>query len=383
MKPSAKYAFLGLAILVFFASPLSITFAQELVTDDHEVVRARVTDVLSSERAEIPGTGTEATIQELRARITEGEREGEEITFENDFLELSDGQAFYLNIITDRDGRVFYSVSEPYRLPALIAFAVLFLAVTIIFGGKQGVRGIVSLGVSVFVIFWFLLPRIIGGGDPVAISLIASSFIIILGSYITHGFTKTTTTAVAGMVTTILATGALALVAVKTAHLSGFSSDEAIYLNFNTGGTLDFQGLLFGGILIGLLGILYDAAISQAVIVEELHHANKLLPKKTVYKKAVRIGREHIGALVDTLAIAYVGASLPLFLFFFSVNQPSLAAVANREIFATELIRIFVGSIGVIMTVPITTWISTLIIVKKPEPGYVPEQEDPEVHHHH
>ena len=383
VKNFIKTGILGTMIAGFLFFPFFGAHAQELIQNDHTVVKARVTEIISSETEIIPGTDTEAIVQEIEVKITEGSRAGEIISFTNDYIPLKDGQVFYLNIIQTPDGTTYYSVSEPYRIPALVIFTMLFLAVVLLFGGKQGARGLVSLGVSVFVIFYFLLPRILSGGNPVLVSLLAASFIIVLGSYITHGFNRTTTTAVAGMVSTILATGILAFIAVKTAYLSGFSSDEAIYLNFNTQGTLDFQGLLFGGILIGLLGILYDAAISQAVIVEELHHANKLLPKKTVYRKAIRIGREHIGALVDTLAIAYVGASLPLFLFFFSAEGTSFMNVINREIFATEIIRILIGSIGVIMTVPITTWISTLLIVKKPEPGYVPEQEDPEIHHHH
>ena len=137
-----------------------------------------------------------------------------------------------------------------------------------------------------------------------------------------------------------------------------------MYLNFSTSGAIDFQGLLLGAILIGLLGTLYDAAISQAIAVEEIHHTDPTLSKKRVYTKVLRIGREHIGALVDTLAIAYVGAALPLLLLY-SLSEVPFGIIINREVFATEIIRITVGSIGVILAVPITTYISTHMLVGK------------------
>ena len=121
-----------------------------------------------------------------------------------------------------------------------------------------------------------------------------------------------------------------------------------------------------GGVIIGLLGVLYDAAIGQAVSVEELTRIAPHVPRKTIYQRALRIGREHIGALVNTLAIAYVGASLPLLLLFYQTSSASIAQIANTEIFSTEIVRIMIGSIGLVLAVPITTLVSVLILVKKP-----------------
>jgi uncharacterized membrane protein len=146
--------------------------------------------------------------------------------------------------------------------------------------------------------------------------------------------------------------------------LTGFSSEESIFLNFNTRGSIDFSGLLLGGILIGLLGVLYDAAIGQSVSVDELHRAGPHLSKRYIFTRAIRIGREHIGALVNTLAIAYVGASLPLLLLFYQ-SSASAGLMINQEIFATEIIRTMIGSIGLVLAVPITTVISIFLIVGK------------------
>lgn len=164
-----------------------------------------------------------------------------------------------------------------------------------------------------------------------------------------------------GTVMAVILTGVLAYLGVELASLSGFASDEAVYLNFNTRGTLDFAGLLLGGIMIGVLGVLDDITITQAAIVSELYNSASHLSRKEVYMKAIRVGKEHVGALVNTLALAYTGASLPLLLLF-STSDSSMGSIINQEIFATEIIRTTVGSIGLVLTVPITTLLAVYLL---------------------
>jgi uncharacterized membrane protein len=305
-------------------------------------------------------------------------------------LSLTKGEVFYLTHTTNGlDGRDMYAVSEPYRLGAVLFFVILFIILVLIFGGLQGIRGLVSLGGSLILILYVLLPGILNGYSPILMSLGVSALIIIVGSYITHGFNKTTTSAVIGMIVTVLFTGVLAYVAVHTTRLSGFSNEEAVYLNFDTRGSIDFVGLLLGGILIGLLGVLYDVSIGQAISVEELHHIAPHLPRKTIFKRAIRIGREHIGALVNTLAIAYVGVSLPLLLLYLKSSDLSIGLAINREIFATEIIRTMIGSTGLVLAVPITTFIAVWMLMKMNNVEVPPEKLEKEqealehFEHHH
>jgi uncharacterized membrane protein len=193
-------------------------------------------------------------------------------------------------------------------------------------------------------------------------SIGVASLIVLIGSYVTHGVNRTTSAAVAGMIATIAITGTLAYVSIALTGLTGWSGDEVTYLNLNTRGAIDLSGLLLGGILIGLLGVLYDAAIGQAVSVEELARAGQHYSKRDVYQRALRIGREHVGALVNTLAIAYAGASLPLLLLFFGAGDIDVGLTINREIFSTEIVRILVGSIGLVLAVPITTAIAVAML---------------------
>jgi uncharacterized membrane protein len=281
---------------------------------------------------------------------------------------MKPGDVFYFrHTVNSSEGVDFYSVSDPYRLPVLEFFIGLFLLCLFIVGGKQGVRGLLALLASFFFIWTLLLPSILHGYPPVLVAVGVSALIIILGSYITHGLNRATTAAVAGMLATIAVTGLLAYFAIHAAHLSGFTAEASTDLNFSTHGAIDFVGLLLGSMLIGLLGVLYDAAISQAVAVEELFAMQEGASSRHVFSRAMRIGREHIGALVNTLAITYVGVSLPLILLFQQSNLNLLLTV-NQELFATEILRMMIGSIGLILAVPITTAIAVYMLAGRKAP---------------
>lgn len=354
-------------VLSFLVLAPSFLHAQtnELVQDKQEVVLAKVVEIVSEEERNIPGTEREVVYQTIKAEILEGEIVGRVVEIQDDYLNLEVGDKFYvLHTVDWQDGSEYFGVQEKYRLPPLIFLVLLFVGLVVVFGRSQGIRGLLSLIGSFVLIIFVLLPGILKGYSPISLTIAVSSFIIIFGSYVTHGFNKVTSAAVVGMVTTVLVTGLLAFFAVKATHLTGYESEEAIYLTFNSGGQIDIVGLLFGGIMIGLLGALYDAAIGQAVAVEELSHIAPNVSKKKIYERAMRMGREHIGALVDTLAIAYVGTSLPLLLLFYQSASEHYLVTLNREIFATEIVRTMVGSIGLIFTVPITTIVAVAMLKK-------------------
>lgn len=340
--------------------------AQELIAERSELIKARAISVSATETGELGGTDLTRSTQMLTAEFLEGSEKGRSVTFENDYIQLAEGDTFYLlRSVHGFESAETFAVSEPYRMPAIWIFTALFAISVLVFGGRQGLRGLVSLAGSFALIGYLLLPGILAGYSPVLISIAVSSLIVVLGSYVTHGFNRTTTTAVLGMVVTILFVGGLSYFAIDYAKLSGFASEEAVYLNFDTRGTIDFSGLLLGGIIIGLLGVLYDAAIGQSISVEELAHIAPHVPRRAIYLRALRIGREHIGALVNTLAIAYVGVSLPLILLFYVSGTSGFIATINTEHFATEIIRTMIGSIGLVLAVPVTTLIATVMLVPK------------------
>lgn len=356
-------AFLSIVACVLLMSP--VAQAQELVQDEVSIFKARVTEVVEESREIVPGTEVEQVFQTLTIELLEGPNAGELVTMQNDYTPLKAGERFYvMHTVSLLEGTNYYNVHERDRTVPLIILTLMFVAVVVLFGGKQGIRGLISLIASIGFIGFLLLPGIVQGYSPVLVAIGVSSLIVVIGSYVTHGLTKTTTSAVFGMIATIGITGSLAYFAIWLTQLEGWSGEEVTYLNLSYGGELDLAGLLLGGILIGLLGVLYDAAIGQAVTVEEIARAGGHLTKREVYLRVLRIGREHVGALVNTLAIAYVGASLPLLLLFYGTETLSLGATASREFIATEIVRILVGSIGLVLAVPITTFVAVQMLMR-------------------
>lgn len=345
-------------ILSFFVGNTVVAESVEIVPDKHEYIRAEVIQVKFIENREMFASTTRE-VYEVTALLKDGTTE----TFENDHFKVEVGDDIYVHKRTDIDGGVYFNMDEPVRTPMLGVLLIVFIILSIWIGGKQGFKGLLSLVGSVFLLFLILVPSILKGYSPVLMSLCVASVIIILGSFITHGFNRTTGSAVLGMIVTVCGVGVVTLFLMKTLFLTGVYSEDVVYLMFNTGGAVDVAGLLFAGIMIGLLGILYDVAIGQAIATEELLRADEHMTRGRLIQRGMRIGREHIGALINTLAIAYVGASLPLLLLF-STSDSSVLHILNREDISTEIVRILIGSMSIILAVPITTYISVHILKK-------------------
>jgi uncharacterized membrane protein len=311
-------------------------------------------------------------------KVGEGLRAGEVVTFENDLMELEVGESIYVNRLETIDGYEYYTLKDADRRTPLILLGGLFILILVFFTGMHGFRAILSLGLSVCIIFFALVPLLLAGKSPVLVSVFIAGLILASALFLTHGLNSRSLVAFLGTFGAVLVTGILATVWVKMARLTGLSSDEAIYLNFSTHGSLDFGGILLGSIIIGILGILDDVSMTQTSVVLELKRANATLPFKELYTRALRVGRDHIGSLVNTLSLAYLGVSLPLVLLLVKAES-SLVLSLNQEIVAVELIRIFIGSIGLILTVPFTTAIAAWWY----ERYSVGEEEDGSHMHHH
>ncbi len=188
-----------------------------------------------------------------------------------------------------------------------------------------------------------------------------ASVILFAAIFFTHGFNRESAVAYGGTMIAVFLTSLFAIFSVDLTGLSGFATEASTYLNFNTRGALDFTSLLLGAMIIGVLGVLDDIAVTQAAIVTELYNSNPSLSRGDVYKRALRVGREHVGALVNTLVLAYAGASLPLLLHFYTASS-SLSMSINTELFATEIVRTIVGSIGLILAVPIVTLLAVFYL---------------------
>lgn len=243
----------------------------------------------------------------------------------------------------------------------LIIFSALFVILLLILGKWQSFRALMSLLGSVFIIAYILIPTLASGYPPVMVSIAIAVAILFMAIYFTHGFNRESSVAFLGTVSAVIITGIITYISVKVGRFTGFGSEEAVFLNLGSSVKFDFVGLLLGGIIIGVLGILDDIAITQVAVVRELFSANSSLSKKDAYKRAIAVGRDHVGALVNTLFLAYTGASLPLLLIF-STSGINLSSALSQEMFAAEIVRTIMGSIGLVLTVPITTLFAVFML---------------------
>ncbi len=266
----------------------------------------------------------------------------------------------YVIELGKKDGQPTYAFYEYRRERPLLFLLAAFVITSVAVGRRAGFRALIALGLSLAILVKFILPAIIAGRSPLLVALVGASAVMFLALYLSHGVNVRTTSALLGTIASLAITGLLATLAVKAAHFTGISGEEAGYLGA-TSGQIDLRGLLLAGIIIGALGVLDDVTVTQASAVWELHQANPELGFRGRFDAAIRIGRDHIASVVNTLVLAYAGAALPLLLLFTQAGTP-IAEVFNGEPVATEIVRMLAGSIGLMAAVPITTALTAFVV---------------------
>jgi uncharacterized membrane protein len=247
-----------------------------------------------------------------------------------------------------------YVVVDHYRIPYVLWILAIILVVAVYFAGIRGIGSIVGLLLSVLVIAKFIIPQVLHGGSPYLATAVGIMLISGIGIFIAHGFSRRTSLALISTILTLIIAVGLAALSVRLLHLSGVSSED-IYLLSSTRPDLNIQGLLLCGTLITLIGVLDDITVGQAAAVEEIHRANSKLHTVELYRRGLRIGREHIASLINTLVLVYVGTSF-LFIVYLSVISPyPLLVNLNSELIMEEIGRSLVGSSALILAVPLTT----------------------------
>jgi len=357
-----------------------LSLAQEVHQEFQEQVRAEVIEVVEQSEREILGTGATTTVQLLRVQLKGGEKSGEVVRLENDLVVLRAGDEIFVNRLVAIDGTEYYLFKDVERRFPMMMLGLLFVGLVIWLSGMQGVRSLISLALSIGSILFILIPALLAGYSPALTSLFIAGIILSTTLFLTHGFKPRVVVTFFGTFGSVLITCVIAWIWVEWMRFTGFSQDASVYLNFATGGTIDLAGLLLGGIIIGLLGALDDVSITQSSVVQELKMANPTFGFRDLYTRALRVGKDHVGSLVNTLALAYAGAALPILLLFaFSDSSPWV--LVNQEILAAEVVRIIVGSIGLVLSVPITTALAAWYFNKK-SPSEL-EADGLHGHHHH
>jgi uncharacterized membrane protein len=330
-------------------------------TEDDTFYKGEVLSVLSEETKE--EYGQSSVIQQVKIRVVQGMVAGKEVTvpFEMDasraqYQRLEKGDYVVVGRMVQLPEPLYY-ISDVYRLNSLWWMVGLFIVVTIVCARWKGVRAFIGLGISFLIIAFFIVPRVVAGSNPLTISLVGTIIIAGVALYVAHGFQARSHLALLSTIISIGLSFGLAALFVHIGKLFGLGTEEAFLLQSVPDVVINLRGLLLGGIILGTLGVLDDITTSQAAAVEELHKANTSFGFWDLYSRASSVGREHIASLVNTLALAYTGASFPLLLLFKIYERP-LWVTLNSELIFEEVVRTMVGSISLVVAVPLTTFVA-------------------------
>jgi uncharacterized membrane protein len=272
------------------------------------------------------------------------------------------GEDVVVTLTENPVGPPYVAVNDRWRLPQLFILAALFVAAVVVVGGWRGVRALLALALTVAIILKVLIPLLVNGVPPIPAAVVIATFLTILAIGLTEGATRTSVAAILGTSAALALTALLAALATSLAGFTNTLGSELVSLQLPNGQGLDLRGMLLAAFMIGSIGVLDDVTVTQAAAVDEL--ARHGLRGRRLYAGAFNVGRSHIAATVNTLVLAYVGASLPLIVLFAAGRQDPLL-VASGEVVAVEIVRALVGSIGIVAAVPITTGIAVGLIGRR------------------
>ncbi|WP_038042873.1 YibE/F family protein [Thermus tengchongensis] len=253
-------------------------------------------------------------------------------------------------VLYQEGGRTY--VTEPDRIPWLLGLLGLFALSAALLGRGRGVRGLLGTFLSLLVVVYFVVPRVAAGGNPLLFAFLGSVGVLLLTVYLVHGVNRKTTAALLGTLASVAFVLFLALFFTRGMGFTGLASEEALLLR--QWGGVDLLSLFLAGVVVGTLGALTDVSVTQAAVVQALAHANPRFGLGELYRRGMEVGYDHIGSLVNTLVLAYAAGSLPLFLLLTKDPTP-LRFLLNTEPFAAEIASMVLGSLGLLLAVPLTT----------------------------
>lgn len=319
-------------------------------------------------KAKVTGIISDEVIDGYRQMIFTVDVDGKELTVDTagSYLEglrydIKVGDRVYLQIIEVNGEVDQIFLADIVRTGSLAWLIILFAVVIIAVGRWRGVASLVGLAITLLILFVFILPMILAGHDAVLVTVIGSIVILATNMHLSHGFNKGTFLAFGSTTIGLMLVVVFATIFVWFADLSGLASEEAVLLYFQAGDFIIPKGILLSAIILGAVGVLDDIAITQGETIAELIDANPKLDRKDLFFRAMRIGRHHIASTVNTLVLAYVGVALPLLLLFMANPEIGTMRFLNEELVAEEIVRTLAGTMALVLTVPISTWLATFV----------------------
>ncbi len=361
-----------LTVLFFLLMPVFVS-AQEPKERSDVFFKAEVIDIIEQKESILPD-GSKTEQQNILLRGIEGPYKEKEVEFNGigdfDLVGKNIYQKGDLVLVVashDAEGNPNYYITDYVRTGSLWWLAVIFCLSLIVVGQWKGLRSLLALAATFFIIVKYIVPQISSGANPLWVTILGSFFILLAIIYITEGFRPLSHISVISIFFSLLFAVFISWAFVLSAKLTGVTSEEILFLVNIGEKAINFKGLLLAGIIIGALGVLDDVVISQVASVEQIFKANKSLNKREIFSRAYKVGVSHIASMTNTLFLAYAGVSLPLIILFIS-GESAFAGwgqIVNNEMIATEIIRALAGSIGLILSVPIATFIAVWWYVEK------------------
>lgn len=349
----------------YFFQPLPVTPSGDGY--GAQVIRAKVTKILEEGQITL-GQNTQP-YQMLRVELLEGQYQGIPMDIDygkrqvrNDTNRFTPGDEVFVTIGKTPAGVVTAYYTDYVRTNALLVLAGVFVAAILLMGRRKGLGSLLALVFSMVIIIGYIIPHILAGEEPLRVSLIGSSILLGTTLYLTYGWNLKTHASVISMVIALLLTGTLSVFFVWLARLNGSGDENAMFLIQFSSVKINLHGLMLGGMIIGALGVLDDLVTSQSAAVFEIYDANPTLGFQRIFEKSMRIGQDHVAATVNTLVLAYTGASLPLLLLF-TLGNGNYGFLLNVEFMAEEVVRTLVGSLGLMAAVPIASLIATSLAI--------------------
>lgn len=304
--------------------------------------------------------------QSVEVTVMTGSHKGEKVIVDNMLMgnpaydiKLKKGDRVILHAEQDNGGVDFF-IADKQRVNVLYGLSVIFFGLLIIVGKKKGLSSLVSILVTLGLIFWALTPLILSGLNPVLATVLICVLASVIAIYLVGGFNSKSTAAILGTVLSLSAAGLLSVLSIKFASLTGFSSEESMFL-FTAHPNLNFVGVLASAMIIGALGAVMDIGMSISSTVNELFVSNPQMSVRDLFDSGMNVGRDIIGTMANTLILAYLGGALSLVLL---SNNIDMQKFFNLNQVATEISSALIGSIAIVICVPITAIIAAYMIRK-------------------
>ena len=362
---------ISIAIIMVSKSIFPDGFIEDRYGKGAEFYNGVITEIIEEDLNKDPILdGVEIGYQKVVAKVTEGQYKDNTYEIKNNISRLynykvEEGTKVVLILYKQNNGNMIWDVYGYDRSSMIYVLAGIFIIVVIIIGGVKGIKSLVSLMFTLVTVIFLMLPLMFRGVEPMLAAVVSATLSIIVTLSLVSGINKKTVTAIIGTISGVVISGIIAYIFGELTHSSGMTMNDTESLIYIAEGTnLKVKGIMFAGILIASLGAVMDVAMSISSSLFEIYEVNKNIKQIDLFKSSMNIGKDIIGTMTNTLILAFAGGSITTLILIFAANMPYNKFI-NLEVLAIEIIQGLAGSIGIVLSVPITAVVGSYLCREK------------------